>query len=151
MSTGDWAPRRRASGSALAGALLLLAGAWQVVIGYAAATGDAFAVTGYWYHPDNPGWGWVNLVIGLAAIAAGLVQLGTVRSRRLERLRGAAYAGLVVAVVSAMNQFFLAAQYPLWATVVIAVDVFVIWALTTGPGTEPGIGQGTGRENGPER
>ena len=30
-----------------------------------------------------------------------------------------------------MNQFFLAPQYPLWASLVIAVDVFVIWALTT--------------------
>lgn len=135
MSTADWAPRRRPSGSAaLAGVLLLLAGAWQVVIGYAAAAGDAFAVTGYWYRADNPGWGWVNFAIGLAAIATGFWQLGTLRSRRLERLRGGAYAGLVVAVVSAMNQFFLAPQYPLWATVVIAVDVFVIWAITTGPG-----------------
>ncbi len=30
-----------------------------------------------------------------------------------------------------MNQFFLAPQYPLWSSLVIAVDVFVIWELTT--------------------
>ncbi|WP_194202057.1 DUF7144 family membrane protein [Glycomyces albidus] len=141
MTREDWAPRRRASGSPAAGVLLLLAGAWQVAIGYAAAAGVAFAVTGYWYRADNPGWGWVNVAIGLAAIGTGVVQVGAVRSRRLGRLRGAAYAGLVVAVVSAMHQCFLAAQYPLWATVVIAIDVFVIWALTTGPGA--------GREAGP--
>ncbi|MEU5872261.1 hypothetical protein AB0A73_11980 [Glycomyces sp. NPDC047369] len=135
MTDKDWAPRRRGAGSRFAGVLLLLVGAWQVFIGYAVASGDAYVFTGggYWYRADNTGWGWVNLAIGLAAIAIGFVQLGRVRSRRLERLRGGGYAGLLVAVVSAMNQFFLAPQYPLWATLVIAVDVFVIWALTTGP------------------
>ncbi|NUQ89269.1 MAG: hypothetical protein HOQ43_12495 [Glycomyces artemisiae] len=135
MTDKDWAPRRRGGGSRFAGVLLLLVGAWQVFIGYAVASGDAYVFTGggYWYRADNAGWGWVNLAIGLAAIAIGFVQLGRVRSRRLERLRGTGYAGLLVAVVSAMNQFFLAPQYPLWATLVIAVDVFVIWALTTGP------------------
>ncbi|MFB9658878.1 hypothetical protein ACFQS3_21820 [Glycomyces mayteni] len=137
MTDKDWAPRRGGGGSGFAGVLLLLVGAWQVFIGYAVASGDAYVFTGggYWYRADNTGWGWVNLAIGLAAIAIGFVQLARVRSRRLERLRRGGYAGLLVAVVSAMNQFFLAPQYPLWATLVIAVDVFVIWALTTGPDT----------------
>ncbi|RRR99768.1 DUF7144 family membrane protein [Glycomyces terrestris] len=142
MTEEDWHPRRRGTGSPLAGILLLLVGAWQVFIGYAVASGDSylFAGGGYWYRADNTGWGWVNLAIGLAAIGIGFLQLGAVRPRRLERLRRGGYAGLLVAVVSAMNQFFLAPQYPLWATLVIAVDVFVIWALATGPGAgrEPG-------------
>ncbi|GAA2299131.1 hypothetical protein GCM10009853_064230 [Glycomyces scopariae] len=135
MTDEDWNPRRRGTGSAFAGVLLLLVGAWQVFIGYAVASGGSFMFTGggYWYRADNTGWGWVNIAIGLAAIVIGFMQVGAPRSRRLERLRGGGYAGVLVAVVSAMNQFFLAPQYPLWATLVIAVDVFVIWALTTGP------------------
>ena len=130
MTQGDWDPRRKPSGSAFAGVLLLLVGAWQVFIGYAVASGAAFVFTGggYWYRADNTGWGWINLVIGLAAIVIGFAQLGP--GRFLAPLRRASPA-LLVAVVSAMNQFFLAPQYPLWATLVIALDVFVIWDLTT--------------------
>jgi len=131
MTQEDWNPRRGPEGSPFAGVLLLLVGAWQVFIGYVVASGAAFVFTGggYWYRADNTGWGWVNLVIGLAAIVVGLAQLGP--GRRLALLRRSASPALLVAVVSAMNQFFLAPQYPLWASLVIAVDVFVIWALTT--------------------
>lgn len=131
MTQEDWEPRRAESGSAFVGVLLLLVGAWQVFVGTAVVCGDAFVFTGggYWFRADNTGWGWVNLGIGLAAIAVALGQLGSVR--RLTRLGTHASPALLVAVVSAMNQFFLSPQYPLWASLVIAVDVFVIWALTT--------------------
>lgn len=131
MTQEDWGPRRSEDGSAFAGVLLLLVGAWQVFIGYAVVGGDAFVFSGggYWYRGDNTGWGWVNFGIGLAALLVGLGQLGL--GRRWTRLGTSASPALLVAVVSAMNQFFLAPQYPLWASLVIAVDVFVIWALTT--------------------
>jgi hypothetical protein len=131
MSEEDWHPRRRPAGSVLAGVLLLLVGAWQVFVGYAVAGGETYLFTGggYWYRADNTGWGWVNIAIGLAAIVIGLAQLGS--GRRLARLRTSPAPGLLVAVVSALNQFFLAPQFPVWATLVIAVDVFVIWDLAT--------------------
>ena len=133
MTQGDWNPRREPGGSAFAGVLLLLVGVWQVFIGYAVAGGEVFVFTGggYWYRADNTGWGWVNIVIGLAAIVFGLAQLGP--GRRFGSLRRTVAPALLVAVVSAMNQFFLAPQYPLWSALVIAVDVFVIWDLTTRP------------------
>jgi hypothetical protein len=71
----------------------------------------------------------VNLGIGSAAVVVGFGQLGV--GRRLTRLGTSTSPALLVAVVSALNQFFLAPQYPLWASLVIAVDVFAIWALTT--------------------
>lgn len=134
MTREDWNPRTRhqpQGGLVFAGVLLLLVGAWQVFIGYAVASGEAFVFSGggYWYRADNTGWGWVNLIIGIAAIAIGLGLVGA--TRRLRRLRTKTTLTLLVAVVSAMNQFFLAPQYPLWATLVIAIDVFVIWAVTT--------------------
>ncbi|MEU6860823.1 hypothetical protein AB0B28_18345 [Glycomyces sp. NPDC046736] len=136
MSDQDWDPRRRPAGSVLAGVLLLLAGAWQVFVGYAVAGGETYLFTGggYWYRADNTGWGWVNIAIGVAAIVIGLAQLGS--GRRMERLRRTAAPGLLVAVLSALNQFFLAPQFPLWATLVIAVDVIVIWELATRVRTE---------------
>lgn len=131
MTQEDWDPRRSVGGSAFAGVLLLLVGAWQVVIGYAVVGGDAFVFTGggYWYRADDTGWGWINLGIGFAALVVGLGQLGL--GRRLTRLATSPAPALLVAVVSGMNQFFLAPQYPLWASLVVAVDVFVIWGLTT--------------------
>jgi hypothetical protein len=59
----------------------------------------------------------------------GLGQFGL--GRRLTRLATSPSPALLVAVVSGMNQFFLAPQYPLWAALVVALDVFVIWGLTT--------------------
>jgi hypothetical protein len=71
----------------------------------------------------------VNLAIGLAAIVVGLGQLGA--WRRLTRWGAHPAPALAVAALSAVNQALLAPQYPLWAAVVIAVDVFVIWELAT--------------------
>ncbi|GAA2126453.1 hypothetical protein [Glycomyces algeriensis] len=131
MTREDWLPRRSAGGSVLAGVLLLLMGAWQVAIGYAVAGGDVFVFTGggYWYRGDNTGWGWVNLAIGLAAIVFGLGQLGV--WRRFGSWGAHPVPAMVVAAVSAVNQVLLAPQYPLWTSIVIALDVFVIWGLAT--------------------
>jgi hypothetical protein len=131
MTREDWLPRRSAGGSVLAGVLLLLMGAWQVAIGYAVAGGDVFVFTGggYWYRGDNTGWGWVNLAIGLAAIVFGLGQLGV--WRRFGPWGAHPVPAMVVAAVSAVNQVLLAPQYPLWTSIVIALDVFVIWGLAT--------------------
>ncbi|MDN3243620.1 DUF7144 family membrane protein [Glycomyces tritici] len=131
MTREDWLPRRSAGGSVPAGVLLLLMGAWQVAIGYAVAGGDVFVFTGggYWYRGDNTGWGWVNLAIGLAAIVFGLGQLGV--WSRFARWGAHPVPAMVVAAVSAVNQVLLAPQYPLWTSIVIALDVFVIWGLAT--------------------
>jgi hypothetical protein len=38
-------------------------------------------------------------------------------------------AGIGLAIVSALNQFFFLPYYPWWAVLIIALDVFVIWSL----------------------
>ncbi|MEV3937866.1 hypothetical protein AB0K52_18025 [Glycomyces sp. NPDC049804] len=131
MTREDWLPRRSAGGSALAGVLLLAMGAWQIGIGFAIAGGDAFVFTGggYWYRGDNTGWGWVNLAIGFAAFVIGLGQLGM--ARRLAHWGTHPVPALVIAGACAVNQVLLAPQYPLWTSVVIAMDVFAVWALAT--------------------
>ena len=37
---------------------------------------------------------------------------------------------IVLAMLSALANFFFIPYYPIWALVVIALDVWVIWALT---------------------
>ncbi|WP_460496315.1 YihY/virulence factor BrkB family protein [Glycomyces tarimensis] len=136
MTREEWNPRPRQrprGGLFLAGVLMLLVGAWQIVIGCAVAGGQAtvFSGGGYWYRADSAGWGWANLLIGIAGIALGLALLGA--TRRLRRLRAKIFLALLVAVVSGTNQCFLVPQYPLWSTLAIAFDVFIIWAVTTEP------------------
>jgi uncharacterized protein (DUF983 family) len=38
--------------------------------------------------------------------------------------------GVILAVVSAVLNFAFIAAYPFWSTIVIALDVFIIYALT---------------------
>ena len=38
--------------------------------------------------------------------------------------------GVIIATVSAIANFAFIPYYPLWSLTIIAVDVFVIWALT---------------------
>ena len=49
-------------------------------------------------------------------------------------LTGRAWArviGIAVAALSARSSFLFIPHYPIWALVLIALDVAVIWALTT--------------------
>ena len=73
-------------------------------------------------HINYTGWGWSHLVVGTAVLVAGFcVLLGQVWAR---------VVGVILAVLSIlMNMAFLAAS-PGWTTIMIALDVLVIWALT---------------------
>jgi hypothetical protein len=68
-------------------------------------------------------WGWVHLVGGLLALTAGAGILWG--GRRWARILGIVVAGLSAVV----NLGFLAAS-PVWATLLIALDVIAIYALT---------------------
>jgi hypothetical protein len=67
-------------------------------------------------------WGWIHLVIGLAAVFAGF---GLFSGRVWARTVGVLVAGL-----SIIANFAWLPYYPGWAVLIIAFDVFVIWALT---------------------
>ena len=40
------------------------------------------------------------------------------------------FAGVIVAVLSILVNIAFLAAYPIWSTIMIAVDILVIWALT---------------------
>ncbi|MEV7778173.1 hypothetical protein [Kitasatospora sp. NPDC088351] len=115
----DWAPGL----VMFAGVLMLLNGFMEVLRGIMAVSNDELfiATPRYVFRFDLTGWGWIEIVVGALVAVVGLFVL-----------RGAAwarYAGIVLTVLSAAESFLSMPYYPLWSLVVIALDVFIIWAL----------------------
>jgi len=111
-------------GLVFAASILTLAGTFQVLAGLVALFNDEFYVVArnYTFDLDISGWGWIHLIIGAGMVAAGLGLFG-----------GKSWAGMtaiVLAMLSALSNFFFIPYYPIWALVVIALAVWVIWALT---------------------
>ncbi len=106
-----------------AAVMMMLIGSFQVIAGIAALFEDQFFVVGsnYVYDVDVTAWGWIHLILGVIIFLAGVAAL-----------RGATWArvaGIAIASLSAIANFFFIPYYPLWAIVIIALDIAVIWAL----------------------
>ena len=111
--------------SVFAGIMLILGGAFQALQAIAAIVNDKYIVVlpNYVYAFDLTVWGWVHLLIGLALVAIGISLLMGQGWARM--------AGIVVAALAAVINFTWLPYSPLWAIVVIAIDVLVIWALVS--------------------
>jgi hypothetical protein len=121
----DEAPSGWATGAAtFASCMLLLVGTFQVIAGLTAVLNDEFFVVtrNYTFDLDVSVWGWIHLLFGVALCFTG-AGLWT-------RRPWAGVTAIVLAGLSAVANFFFLPYYPLWAIVVIALDVWVIWALT---------------------
>jgi hypothetical protein len=70
---------------------------------------------------DITTWGWIHLILGIVVALAGV---GLLAGRSWARV-----VGITLAVLSAIANFMFIPHYPFWALLVIALDVFVIWAL----------------------
>ena len=106
-----------------AAALLIMVGIFQALQGLAAIINDQrFVVTGdYVYKFDITGWGWIHLILGLVAIGVGAAMImGQTWSY---------IVAIVIAILSAVAQFMWLPYYPIWAIVIIALDVAIVWAL----------------------
>jgi hypothetical protein len=109
--------------SVFAGIMLILGGGFEALQAIAAIVNDKYLVVlpNYVYAFDLTTWGWIHLLIGLALIAIGIsLLLGQGWARM---------AGIVVAAVAALINFTWLPYSPLWAIVLIAIDILVIWAL----------------------
>jgi hypothetical protein len=111
-------------GLVFAGTLMLVIGMFQAIVGLAAILeGDFFVVrANYVFEIDPSGWGWIHLIVG------GLMVL--IGASLLARQTWAAVATVVIAGVSAIVNFFFIPYYPFWMLLVIALDIWVIWAVT---------------------
>ncbi|MFR9798549.1 hypothetical protein ACL02U_22015 [Streptomyces sp. MS06] len=110
----------------LAAALMILAGAMAIFEGIAAIAEDSlFVVTRHYvFEFSLTGWGWVHLIVGIVTVVAG----GAVLTGAL----WARFFGVVVAGLGALANFLWVPYYPLWALTLVAVNLFVVWALCTG-------------------
>jgi len=106
-----------------AAVVLILAGvmhAMQGVVGL--ATNEFYVVTHRWlFQFDFTTWGWVHVLVGLIGAATGAALLSGASWARI--------VGVVIAAVSVIANFLWLPYYPLWAVIIIAFDLFVIWAL----------------------
>lgn len=105
--------------------IMLVLGLWQVVAGLTAVVRDGLHVTtpGYTYSFSGAGWGWVLLLLGLLIGGTGVVVLQG-------RIWGDS-AAIVLACLSMIANFLLVPFYPIWSLAIIALDVALIWTLTT--------------------
>ena len=110
---------------AFGGIMMVLLGTFHIIDGLIALFRDEyFLVTksGLAVEADFTTWGWVHLIGGIVVLAAGIgVFTGMVWARTV---------GVIVALVSAVINVGFLAAYPIWSTMMIALDVLVIWALT---------------------
>jgi hypothetical protein len=111
-------------GIAFAGSIMVLIGAFQFIQGLAAIIDDEFFVVtaNYTFDLDTTAWGWIHMILGILLLVTGFGLFA--------RSGWAVMTAIVLAMLSALSNFFFIPFYPFWAIVVIALNVFVIWALT---------------------
>jgi hypothetical protein len=108
-----------------ASVMMMIIGIFDVFTGLAALIrNELYVVTqDYVFKFDVTTWGWIHLVLGTVVFLAGL-----------SLLTGATWARMVavfLAAASAIANFAAIPYYPVWSIILIAVDILVIWALTT--------------------
>ena len=108
-----------------AGVMLIILGFFHGFHGFLALFNDGYYAVrknGLAIHIDYTAWAWTHLIVGTILLVAGFcVLLGQVWAR---------VVGVIVAVLSiVVNAGFLSAS-PGLTTIMIAVDILVIWALT---------------------
>lgn len=118
-------------GTIFAAVLLTTMGVFQALEGLSALSKDDLFVstTNYIFDIDLSAWGWLHLLLGVLAVVVGIsILMG----------KGwAMIAGVVIAIVSSLANFMFIPYYPVWALLLIGLDLFIIWALTTVWGERP--------------
>jgi hypothetical protein len=115
-----------AAGTSVGAAIIMVTvGIVQLFQGIAAVDEDELFVQGqeYTFKFDFTTWGWVHIVLGVVMIVVGVALItGAMWARVL---------GIVIAALSILANFLWLPYYPGWSLVIIALDVVVIWAIST--------------------
>jgi hypothetical protein len=107
-----------------AGVMMVMIGTFHGIQGLIAIFKDEYYLVGdngLTVSVDYTAWGWTHLIGGAIVFAAGL---GVLSGQTWARV-----VGVIVAIASAVLNFAFLAAYPFWSSIVIAMDVFVIYAL----------------------
>ena len=112
------------SGLVFAGTILVLAGIFQALDGIVAIANDNFFIQTrhYTFNLDVTAWGWIHLILGILMFVIGL--------GLFSQATWSGVSAIVIAMLSAIANFFFIPHYPIWSLLVIGLDVWVIWALT---------------------
>jgi len=104
--------------------MLFWAGIVEFIQGFSAVLSDDVFVSApnYLFALDLTTWGWVHMLIAVAAMVVG----GAVITHRTWGL----VAGLVIAGLVAVANFLFVPQSPSWPLVAIGFSVAIIWSLS---------------------
>jgi hypothetical protein len=108
-----------------AAVIMVTIGVLHALWGLGAIIDDEFFVVApnYTYKFDVSTWGWIHLIAGVITALAGLALFtGAVWARAV---------AVVIAVLSIIANFMAIPYFPVWSIIIIALDVLVIWAVTT--------------------
>jgi hypothetical protein len=113
-------------GYVLASALMILSGLVTIFVGITGIVRGTFfiVVPNYTYYFSAFGRGVTDLIIGAVVLAAGVCLLMGMMWARV--------VGVALAVINGVANFLFLPYAPLWSIVLIALSIFIIWALTTG-------------------
>jgi len=111
-------------GITFAAALLLIIGVFEIIAGISAIAKDSIFVKApnYVFSLDTSAYGWIHLILGVLIFLTGL---GLMR-----RATWAGVVAIVLAMLSAIANFFWIPYYPWWAIIEIGLAIWVIWAIT---------------------
>ncbi|MEU4376807.1 DUF7144 family membrane protein [Pseudonocardia alni] len=109
--------------SLFAAVMMIVAGVFNALEGFVALFYNEVYLAGprYVFAFDLTTWGWINLLAGIALVAAGFAVMSG-------RLWGRV-VGIAITLLSMPKNFLFIPYYPVWYLLIIALDVFVIWAL----------------------
>ena len=107
----------------VAAAFMMVSGLLAFFEGVAAIVQGSFFVvsSNYAFNLSATGWGIIHLILGVLVFAAGAALFADKTWARI--------TGVVLASFSAIANFVFLPYYPVWAIVMIAIDMFIIWAL----------------------
>jgi hypothetical protein len=110
-------------GVMFAAVMMIMTGIFQVFQGLAAVMSDEFFVTvpNYVVTIDVTTWGWIHLIMGVLIAVGGFYLFSGSRA--------AAIFALVLAVIGTIGNFAFIPFYPFWALLLIAADVYIMWAI----------------------
>ncbi|WP_246394069.1 DUF7144 family membrane protein [Pseudonocardia pini] len=106
-----------------AGILMIITGVFGAIEGLVGLFRNEVyvATTEYLFSFDLTTWGWVHLLVGVLVAGAGF---GVLSGQLWGRV-----VGIVLACLSALVNFVFIPVYPVWSLLIIALNVFVVWAL----------------------
>jgi hypothetical protein len=107
-----------------ASVMMIISGTLNAIHGLIAIVNDEWVVWGNRadLYLDLTEWGWVHLIVGVVVVLAGIGLLsGNVLARAV---------AVLLASLSLIANFLYIPAFPVWALIIISIDVLVIYAVT---------------------